>query len=98
MRRRNRTNPPGPSATAAAAGSGGRRLGGRDLGRNACGPATGRGGRFPAAAPVGTLGVTPRGDGEVDAMAQRRWEPHGEGPPANGGRPPDPSDRATRTP
>ena len=27
-------------------------------------------------------------------MAQRRWEPHGEGPPANGGRPPDPSDRA----
>jgi hypothetical protein len=31
-------------------------------------------------------------------MAQRRWEPHGEGPPANGGRPADPSDRATRTP
>jgi hypothetical protein len=55
-------------------------------------------GGFPAAAPVGTLRHDPRGDEEVDAMAQRRWEPHGEGPPANRGRPPDPSDGATRTP
>jgi len=31
-------------------------------------------------------------------MTQGRWEPHGEGPPANGGQPPDPSDRASRTP